>query len=146
MELDDIDWEHGELIVRSKGGRHDGLPLPRDVGSAVAAYLRKGRPNCLSRRVFVRVRAPHQGFVSSVAICDIVKRGLNRAGLKPPRKGAHTLRHALACTMLRHGASLAEIGQILRHRSPDTTAIYAKVDLVSLRALAPQWPDVGGDA
>lgn len=146
MDLDDIDWEHGELLVRSKGGRQDGLPLPRDVGSAVAAYLRRGRPSCLSRRVFVRARAPHQGFVSSVAICDIVKRGLKRAGLNPPRKGAHTLRHALACTMLHHGASLAEIGQILRHRSPDTTAIYAKVDLVSLRALAPLWPDVGGAA
>ncbi len=145
MELDDFDWEHGVLLVRSKGGRQDGLPLPRDVGFAVAAYLRNGRPNCLSRRVFVRVRAPHQGFVSSVAICDIVKRGLKRAGLKPSRKGAHTLRHALACTMLHYGASLAEIGQILRHRSPDTTAIYAKVDLESLRALAPQWPDVGGD-
>jgi len=79
-------------------------------------------------------------------ICDIVKRGLKRAGLKPPRKGAHTLRHALACTMLRHGASLAEIGQVLRHRSPDTTAIYAKVDLISLRALAPEWPQATGDA
>ncbi|HJX52472.1 MAG TPA: tyrosine-type recombinase/integrase, partial [Polyangia bacterium] len=82
----------------------------------------------------------------SVAICDIVKRGLKRAGLEPPRKGAHTLRHALACTMLRRGASLAEIGQILRHRSPDTTAIYAKVDIEALRALAPAWPLSAGVA
>jgi site-specific recombinase XerD len=145
MELEDLGWERGELVVRSKGGRQDGLPLPRDVGSAVAAYLRHGRPRCSTRRVFVRARAPYQGFVSSVAICNIVERALTRAGLEPPRKGAHTLRHALACTMLRHGASLAEIGQILRHRSPDTTAIYAKVDLVSLRALAPAWPQLAGE-
>jgi site-specific recombinase XerD len=146
MELDDLDWESGELLVRGKGGRQDRLPLPRDVGAAVAAYLRDGRPSCSTRRVFLRARAPSRGFVSSVAICDIVKRGLKRAELEPPRTGAHTLRHALACTMLRHGASLAEIGQILRHRSPDTTAIYAKVDLVALRALAPPWPQPAGDA
>jgi site-specific recombinase XerD len=146
MELDDINWDSGDLVVRSKGGREDRLPLPRDVGAAVAAYLRNGRPSCSTRRLFVRARAPHRGFVSSVAICDIVKRGLKRAGLTPPRKGAHTLRHALACTMLRHGASLAEIGQILRHRSPDTTAIYAKVDLGALRALAQAWPQQAGDA
>jgi len=146
MELDDINWDSGDLVVRSKGGREDRLPLPRDVGAAVAAYLHNGRPSCSTRRLFVRARAPHRGFVSSVAICDIVKRGLKRAGLNPPRKGAHTLRHALACTMLRHGASLAEIGQILRHRSPDTTAIYAKVDLGALRALAQAWPQQAGDA
>jgi site-specific recombinase XerD len=144
MELDDLGWESSELIVQGKGGREDRLPLPRDVGSAVAAYLRHGRPRCSTRRVFVRARAPYRGFVGSVAICNIVERALKRAGLEPPRKGAHTLRHALACSMLRHGASLAEIGQILRHRSPDTTAIYAKVDLVSLRALAPAWPQLGG--
>jgi len=146
MELDDINWDNGDLVVRSKGGRQDRLPLPRDVGAAVAAYLRNGRPSCSTRRLFVRAKAPHRGFVSSVAICDIVKRGLKRAGLNPSRKGAHTLRHALACTMLRHGASLAEIGQILRHRSPDTTAIYAKVDLVALRALAQVWPQRAGNA
>jgi integrase/recombinase XerD len=145
MELEDLRWERGELLVRSKGGRQDGLPLPREVGSALAAYLRHGRPRCSTRRVFVRARAPHQGFLSSVAICNVVERAMKRAGLKPPRKGAHTLRHALACNMLRHGASLAEIGQILRHRSPDTTAIYAKVDLVSLRALAPEWPKWAGE-
>jgi site-specific recombinase XerD len=145
MELEDLGWESGELVVRSKGGRQDSLPLPRNVGSAVAAYLRHGRPRCSTRRVFVRARAPHQGFVSSVAICNIVERALKRAGIEPPRKGAHTLRHALACTMLRHGASLAEIGQILRHRSPDTTALYAKVDLDSLRALAPAWPQLAGE-
>jgi site-specific recombinase XerD len=131
MELDDLDWQSGELV---------------DVGAAVAAYLRHGRPNCSTRRVFVRARAPRRGFVDSVAISDIVNRALKRAELEPPRKGAHTLRHALACTMLRRGASLAEIGQILRHRSPDTTAIYAKVDLAALRALAPTWPQSAGVA
>ena len=146
MELDDIDWESGELIVRGKGHREDRLPLPHTVGAALAAYLRNGRPHCSIRRLFVRARAPYQGFASSVAICNIVERGLKRSGLEPSRKGAHTLRHGLACTMLRCGASLAEIGQILRHRSPDTTAIYAKVDLTALRALAPAWPQPAGDA
>jgi site-specific recombinase XerD len=140
MELDDLDWEVGEVVVRGKGGRRDRLPLPRDVGAAVATYLRSGRPSCSTRRVFVRARAPRQGFANSIAICTIVERALTRAGLNPPRKGAHLLRHTLACTMLRRGASLAEIGEILRHRSPDTTAIYAKVDVAALRALAPAWP------
>jgi site-specific recombinase XerD len=146
MELDDLDWESGLLVVRGKGRRQDRLPLSRDVGAAIAAYLRYGRPQCPTRRVFVRARAPRRGFVGPVAISDIVKRRLKRAGLEPPRKGAHTMRHALACTMLRRGASLAEIGQVLRHRSPDTTAIYAKVDIAALRALAPAWPQSAGGA
>jgi site-specific recombinase XerD len=146
MELDDFDWESGELLVRGKGGRHERLPLPRKVGAAVAAYLRRGRPSCSTRRVFIRSKAPHRAFASSVAISNIVERGLERAGLEPPRKGAHTLRHALACNMLRRGASIAKIGQILRHRSPDTTAIYAKVDITALRSLAPSWPQSAGDA
>jgi site-specific recombinase XerD len=146
MELDDLDWDDATLRVRGKGQREDRLPLPRDVGRALAAYLRHGRPRCSTRRVFVRARAPYQGFTSSVAICNVVERALKRAGLAPPRKGAHTLRHALACSMLRRGASLADVGQILRHRSPDTTAIYAKVDLVALRSLAPAWPRFGGEA
>ena len=146
MELDDVDWEAGELLVRGKGGRHERLPLPRDVGSAVAAYLRHGRPSCSTRRLFVRAKAPWRGFASSVAICDVVRRALQRAGLEPPRKGAHVLRHALACTMLRRGASIPEIGEVLRHRSLDTTALYAKVDVVALRAIAPAWPSTVGDA
>jgi site-specific recombinase XerD len=145
MELDDLDWETGELLVRGKGGRHARLPLPHDVGVAIATYLRYGRPNCSTRRVFVRARAPRLGFANSIAISTIVARALTRAGLDPLRKGAHLLRHTLACTMLRHGASLSEIGEILRHRSPDTTAIYAKVDLAALRALAPTWPQTAGD-
>jgi len=146
MDLEDLDWDTGELVVRGKGGRRDRLPLPRDVGAAVAAYLRLGRPTCSTRRVFIRMRAPLRGFANSIAICTIVERALTRAELDPPRKGAHLLRHTLACTMLRGGASLAEIGEILRHRSPDTTAIYAKVDVTALRALAPAWPRSAGDA
>lgn len=141
MTLDDIDWEAGELTVRGKGGREDRLPIPRDVGQAMATYLRQGRPqDCPTRRFFVRRKAPRRGFASSVAVCTIVRRALERAGIASPRKGAHLLRHALAIEMLRKGASLGEIGEILRHRSVDTTAIYAKVDLVALRALAQPWP------
>jgi site-specific recombinase XerD len=146
MELDDVDWEAGELLVRGKGGRRERLPLSRDVGTALATYLRCGRPTCSLRRVFVRAKAPWRGFASSVAICDLVRRALRRAGLEPPRKGAHLLRHALACTMLRRGASLPEIGEVLRHRSLDTTALYAKVDVLALHALAPAWPSAAGGA
>ena len=143
MVLDDIDWETGELIVRGKSAREDRLPLPQDVGEALAAYLCHGRPRCSSRRVFIRMRAPHQGFSSSVAICNIVRRALARARLHPVRKGAHLLRHSLATQMIRQGACLAEIGEILRHQLPSTTEIYAKVDLVALSALAQPWP--GGE-
>jgi integrase/recombinase XerD len=144
MTLDDIDWEAGELTVRGKGGREDRLPIPRDVGQAMASYLRRGRPqDCSTRRFFVRRKAPRRGFASSVAVCTIVRRALERAGIASPRKGAHLLRHSLATEMLRKGASLGEIGEILRHRSVDTTAIYAKVDLVALRALAQPWPSGG---
>lgn len=144
MTLDDINWEAGELTVRGKGSRQDVLPIPQDVGEALATYLRYGRPRCSMRQVFIRTKAPHQGFSSSVAICDIVRRALARADLHPARKGAHLLRHSLATEMLRKGASLAEIGEVLRHRLPTTTEIYTKVDLVALRKLAQPWP--GGEA
>lgn len=141
MTLDDIDWEAGELVVRGKGGREDRLPIPREVGEAMATYLRQGRPQgCSTRRFFIRRKAPRRGFASSVAVCTIVRRALERAGIASPRKGAHLLRHSLATEMLRKGGSLAEIGEILRHRSLDTTAIYAKVDLTALQALAQPWP------
>ncbi|MHC4545604.1 MAG: site-specific integrase [Planctomycetota bacterium] len=143
MTLDDIDWEVGELIVRGKSHRQERLPLPQDVGEALVRYLRHGRPRCSSRRVFIRIRAPHKGFSSSVAICNIVRRALVRAKLNPAFKGSHLLRHSLATQMLRGGASLAEIGEILRHQRLNTTQIYAKVDLAALRALAQPWP--GGE-
>jgi site-specific recombinase XerD len=143
MALEDIDWDAGELRVRGKGGREDRLPIPQDVGEALAHYLSHGRPKCTTRRVFVRVRAPRRGFTSSVAICDVVRKALARAAIDSPRKGAHLLRHSLATEMLRKGASLDEIGQILRHRLADTTAIYARVDLAALRGLARPWPEGG---
>lgn len=144
MRLDDIDWEKGELTVRGKGGRQDRLPLFHDVGEALATYLRCGRPSCSTRRVFIRMRAPLRGFASSVAISTIVRRALCRAGMNPPRKGAHLLRHSLATQMLHKGASLGQIGEVLRHSVASTTEIYAKVDLASLHELAQPWP--GGEA
>ena len=143
MTLDDIDWEVGELIVCGKSDRQERLPLAQDVGQALAKYLCDGRPPCSSRRVFIRIKAPHKGFSSSVAICNIVRRALRRAKLNPAFKGSHLLRHSLATQMLRAGASLAEIGEILRHQKLDTTQIYAKVDLAALSALARPWP--GGE-
>ncbi len=143
MKLDDIDWEAGLITIRGKGARHDQLPIPQDAGEALATYLRHGRPPCDTRRVFVRVRAPRRGFSSSVAIANIVRRALRRAGLDPIRKGAHLLRHSLAIKMLQRGACLAEIGQILRHSTQNTTGIYTKVDLAALSTLARPWP--GGD-
>jgi site-specific recombinase XerD len=142
MVLEDIDWTLGEIAVRGKSAREDRMPLPHDVGQALSVYLREGRPRCASRRVFIRARAPHQGFAGPVAICDIVRRALARAGLNPDFKGAHLLRHSLATHMLRKGSSLAEIGEVLRHQLPNTTEIYAKVDLAALRALALPWKGV----
>lgn len=140
LTLDDLDWERGELCIRASGGNFDRLPIPQDVGAALADYLRRLRPACSCRQVFVRMKAPHRGFASSVAICSIVRRALERAGLNPPHKGAHLLRHSVATHMLRQGASLAEIGELLRHRNQQTTMIYAKVDLDLLRPLALPWP------
>lgn len=127
-------------MIRGKSAREDRLPLPPDVGRALAAYLQKDRPGCSCRRLFIRMKAPQVGFSSSVAVCDIVRRALLRAHLEPGRKGAHLLRHSLATRMLRGGASLTQIGQILRHQLPQTTEIYAKVDLAALRAVAQPWP------
>ena len=143
LALEDLDWETGELHIRGSDVDSDRLPIPHDVGAALTDYLQQARPTCSCRQVFVRMRAPHRGFASSVAICCIVRRALDRAGLNPALKGAHLLRHSLATQMLRQGASLAEIGQLLRHRSQQTTTIYAKVDLDALRPLALPWPGGG---
>ena len=140
LTLDDLDWAVGEICIRSAGTRADHLPIPQDVGEALADYLCHARPACASRRVFVRIRAPHRGFATSAAISTLVRRVLARAGLDPAHKGAHLLRHTVATQMLRQGASLAEIGELLRHRNPQTTMIYAKVDLDLLRPLALPWP------
>jgi site-specific recombinase XerD len=142
LSLDDIDWDNGRITIRSKGGRWAQLPLPSDVGEAVATYLRSGRPRCLCRRLFLRHRAPLRGFAHSITVSTIVRRALIRAGIDSARKGAHLFRHTLATDLLRHGASLDEIGELLRHRSPNTTALYAKVDLAALRTVALPWPGV----
>lgn len=145
LTLDDIDWEVGEIQVCGRPGRTDRLPLPVDVGEAIVAYLADGRPRCESRHVFVRARAPIRSFPNSTAIGDILKRAMKRAGLEPVRTSSYLLRHTLATEMLNRGATLSEIGELLRHRHPDTTAIYAKLDLVHLRALALPWPEVSSD-
>jgi site-specific recombinase XerD len=138
MTLDDLDWERGEMVVRGKGQRFERLPLPKDVGTALVHYLRHARPVCSTRKVFIRLNAPWHGLRLS-AICCVVHRALRRAGLNPDFKGAHLLRHSLATRMLRKGASLEEIGQLLRHRQPTTTQIYAKVDIKALRGIALPW-------
>lgn len=144
LELGDLDWRAGELTVRGKGWVEDRLPLPGDVGSALAAYLRTDRRPCTTRCVFLRMKAPRRGFNHASSVSTIVRCALKRAGLTPPTTGAHLLRHSLATDLLHHGASLAEIGEILRHRSPQTTEIYAKVDLDHLRTVARPWPTQGG--
>jgi integrase/recombinase XerD len=143
LTLDDIDWEAGYISVCGKGGQRTQLPLPVDAGEAIAAYLKNGRPSTVNRRLFLRGRAPAVGFRGPVAISSLVMHALRRAGIDSPHKGAHLFRHSLATGMLGQGASLAEIGELLRHRSPETTTIYAKVDLGSLRTLALPWP--GGE-
>ena len=142
IQLEDVDWRAGELLIRGKGNRQDVLPVPVDVGEAVVSYLRR-RPRCESRALFLRMTAPLQGLASHT-VGWIVREACDRAGL--PRVGAHRLRHTAATEMLRQGASLAEIGQVLRHREQKTTAIYAKVNRKALRALARPWPSQKGGA
>jgi integrase len=143
IELDDLRWRDGEIVVRGKGLVHDRLPLLPDVGKALALYLKKDRPPGSSRRVFLCRRAPHRGFAHPSTVSTIVARALVRAKLTPAMRGAHLLRHSLATALLRKGASLAEIGQVLRHRSPNTTEIYAKLDFDALRDVAMPWPTNG---
>lgn len=143
LTLDDINWETGEITLRGKGSRLARIPLPQDVGHAIAAYLKKDRPGCSSRRIFISSKAPLRGFANSIAISTIVKRALAQAKINSPHKGAHIFRHTLATEMLRHGASLAEIGQLLRHQNFITTTIYAKVDLAALQTVTQPWPGGG---
>jgi integrase/recombinase XerD len=141
LRLDDIDWRGGEIIVAGKGNRRDRLPLPCDVGQAIADYLQQGRPaDAMDRRVFIRIKAPHRGL-SPTGVTQAVAAAARRAGLGTVY--AHRLRHSAATSMLTAGASLAEIGQVLRHRRPLTTSLYAKVNTEALRALARPWPTGG---
>ena len=140
LVLDDVDWHTGRLTIRGKGRQRASLPLLSEVGTALADYLKHGRPPTDSRQVFVRSLAPHTGFASSSGISMIATSALTRAGLALRRKGAHIFRHSLATHMLRAGASLSEIGQVLRHSDHDTTRIYAKVDINALSKLGLPWP------
>jgi integrase/recombinase XerD len=139
LTLEDIDWHSGELLVSGKGGRNDRLPLPVDVGEAIVCYLRR-RPRIQERALFVRVTAP-VGAVCARTVSGVVRQACGRAGV--PAVGSHALRHTVASEMLRQGASLPEIGEVLRHREQKTTAIYAKVDRKTLRRLARPWPEGG---
>jgi len=141
LTLDDIDWRAGEMHVRAKGRQRARMPMPPDVGAAVVAYLRNGRPKSPCRRLFVRTLAPHVGFASGSVITWIAKTALDRAGVRDcAHRGAHIFRHSLATDLLRSGATLTEIGQLLRHESHDSTRIYAKVDIEALRTLSLPWP------
>jgi integrase/recombinase XerD len=140
LQLEHIDWRAGEIVIaHSKGNRTERLPLPADVGEAIAAYLRRGRPASTpqGRTVFVRITAPHHALTTG-AVTQIVRHAGERCGFEPIH--AHRLRHTAATLMLRGGASLPEIGQLLRHRNAITTSIYAKVDRDALRSIARPWP------
>jgi len=138
--LDDVDWRAGKLLVRGKGRRDEQLPLPCDVGEAVAEYLQRGRPASARREVFVTAIAP-VAPLKREAVADLVRRACRRADVA--EVGPHRLRHGLACAMVHAEVPLAEIGQVLRHRSPISTAIYARVDVTALRTLAQPWPAGG---
>lgn len=137
LELGDIDWRAGEIVVRGKARRRDRLPLPCDVGEALSAYLCEARPATVIRQVFLACKAPRRAILPAL-VSDVTNRACERADV--PRVGAHRLRHALASEMLRQGATLVEVSQVLRHRDLATTAVYAKVDLGSLRQVAQPWP------
>jgi site-specific recombinase XerD len=141
LALVDIDWRAGEVVIHGKGRRKERLPLPIDVGKALVGWLRRGRPRCESLKVFTLVRAPHRGLTSG-GVSAVVRSAADRAGLSEVH--AHRLRHTAATEMLRAGASLSDVGQVLRHASTLTTSLYAKVDRQTLRTLAQPWP--GGEA
>jgi site-specific recombinase XerD len=140
LTLDSIDWEAGSIAVAGKGGRVTSLPLPVDVGEAIADYLCHGRPESSCRALFLRVCAPIRALGAGQSVATIVGAAIRRAGIETQHRGTHQFRHALATDMLRHGATLSEIGSVLRHRHAKTTGIYAKVDFASLRPLSLPWP------
>lgn len=137
LELSDIDWRAGQVIVRGKASRQEGMPLPVDVGQALTAYLTQARPSTRIRQVFLAAKAPTRPIPPGL-VSDVTHRACDRAGLA--RIGAHRLRHSLATEMLRRGATIVQVSQLLRHRDLATTAIYAKVDDGALRAVAQPWP------
>ena len=145
IRLEDIDWRAGEMRIRGKGGQHDRMPIPVEVGEAIAAYLQDGRAGN-TRHLFVTAKAPHRPFASSEAIRKVLRQAFAQAGLTPPHGEvrSHLLRHSLAVDLLGKGASLDEVGDVLRHRSRKTTTIYARYDIEALRPLARAWPVPGG--
>jgi len=145
LELANIHWRTGEIVIHGKSRMVDRLPLLVDVGEALALYLRTGRGQSASRRVFLRICAPRTALAGHAAVTHVVRKALTRAGVRTPRGiAAHLFRHSLATKMIRKGATMAEISQLLRHRSPTSTAIYAKVAFESLRGVARAWPGAGG--
>lgn len=140
LTLDNINWDLGELDINGKGRKHRILPLPCDVGNAVASYIRYGRPKCSDRHVFIRTRLPYRCLNNSASISTIVHRALIAAGLTPLQTGAQLLRYTAAMETLSNGGTLFEVGELLGHCSVDTTAIYTKIDVVGLRELAQPWP------
>jgi site-specific recombinase XerD len=136
-----IDWDNGRIAVCGKGRRQEWLPLPQEVGAAILRYLRECRPPLPVPEVFTTVVAPFRPLTRA-SVTHIVRSALGRAGVKAPINGAHVLRHSAATAMLRQGASLASVGAVLRHRSPRTTAHYAKVDFGLLLEIAQPWPEV----
>jgi site-specific recombinase XerD len=146
FKLDDIRWRNGEIVIRGKGRVMESVPLPADVGEALARYLHEDPSPRETRRVFRRVYAPPVGLTGPAAVGHIVRHALARAGVQRRGRGAaHLFRHGLATQMIRKGASLAEISEILRHRSLNTTAVYAQVSFEGLRTVARPWPVVGGE-
>jgi integrase/recombinase XerD len=145
MQIDDVDWRAGEIIVRGKGQRQDRLPLPQDVGEALAGYLQRDRVSS-SRALFVVNRAPHRPFSDGAMLNMILKKAFAQTGLTPPVPfvGFHVLRHSLAVALARNGASLDEIGDLLRHQYRASTMIYARLDIEGLRSIAQPWPVAGG--
>lgn len=145
LELDDICWRTAEIVVHGKGRTVERLPLLREIGEALAAYLRKDRGGSQSRRIFLRMWAPRIGLTGPAAVGHIVRLALARAGIRRSGRGAaHLFRHGLATRMIRHGASLPEIAEVLRHRSQMTTSAYSQVAFEALREVAQPWPSRGG--
>lgn len=145
LDLDDVDWRAGEVLVRGKGRLHDRMPLPVDVGEALVDYIRSERKGP-SRALFVSSRAPYARFSDQNIVNWILHETYDAAGVSPPQAyvGSHVLRHSLATDMLRKGASLEEVGDVLRHRSAMSTTIYAQYDVEALRSIARPWPVAGG--
>jgi site-specific recombinase XerD len=142
MQLDDIDWIRGTIRVSGKSAKPSRLPLPQDAGEAIIAYIEHARPTLADKHLFPCLKAPYRPFAGPSIICWIVKMAVERAGLNGIPSGSHVFRHSLATSMLREGSTLEAIGTVLRHAKPDTTAIYAKVDLNMLGDVSQPW--IGG--